>query len=412
MNNFEEYCTKFVQTIGNKEGAISPTLTNSAAFAYGNAETAEGIFDGSIKKPLYSRMGNPTTSRLEAIMAEMDGGVGAVATSSGMGATTLATMSLLEAGDEIISIGGLFGGTYALFAETLKRFKISTKFFDVDELENIKNAITDKTKIIFLESVGNPNMRLPDIKAVADIANSSEVALIVDNTITPLSISPISLGADIVVYSTTKIISGNASALGGCAVFRAINDGEDKFKGKRYPFMAKFIKGAKKMALVPNAKKRALRDLGMSANANASYQTLLGLETLPLRLPRIIQSVEIIAKELSKNGLNINHPCLESHPHHERYKNDFVNGCGTLLTIDMGSKEAAYKFINSTKIATITANIGDSRTLALHMASTIYSDFDADTRKFLGITDGLIRISIGLENPQDIISDFLNAAKQ
>jgi len=225
MNNFEEYCTKFVQTIGNKEGAISPTLTNSAAFAYGNAETAEGIFDGSVKKPLYSRMGNPTTSRLEAIMAEMDGGVGAVATSSGMGATTLATMSLLEAGDEIISIGGLFGGTYALFAETLKRFKISTKFFDVDELENIKNAITDKTKIIFLESVGNPNMRLPDIKAVADIANSSEVALIVDNTITPLSISPISLGADIVVYSTTKIISGNASALGGCAVFRAINDG-------------------------------------------------------------------------------------------------------------------------------------------------------------------------------------------
>jgi len=329
-----------------------------------------------------------------------------------MGATTLATMSLLEADDEIISIGGLFGGTYALFAETLKRFKISTKFFDVDELENIKNAITDKTKIIFLESVGNPNMRLPDIKAVADIANSSEVALIVDNTITPLSISPISLGADIVVYSTTKIISGNASALGGCAVFRAINDGEDKFKGKRYPFMAKFIKGAKKMALVPNAKKRALRDLGMSANANASYQTLLGLETLPLRLPRIIQSVEIIAKELSKNGLNINHPCLEWHPHHERYKNDFVNGCGTLLTIDMGSKEAAYKFINSTKIATITANIGDSRTLALHMASTIYSDFDADTRKFLGITDGLIRISIGLENPQDIISDFLNAAKQ
>ena len=411
MNNFEEYCTKFVQAVGNKEGAISPILVNSAAFAYGDAETAEGIFDGSIKKPLYSRMGNPTTSKLEMIMAQMDGGVGAVATSSGMGATTLATMSLLESGDEIISIGGLFGGTYALFSETLSRFGIKTSFFDVDELENIKNAITDKTKIIFLESVGNPNMRLPDIKAISIIADEAQVALIVDNTITPLSISPLELGADIVVYSTTKIISGNASALGGCAVFRAIKDGDDKFKGKRYPFMAKFIKNAKKMALIPNAKKRALRDLGMSANANASYQTLLGLETLPLRLPRISQSVEIIAKELSQHGLHINHPSLESHPHHKRYKSDFKNGCGTLLTIDMGSKEAAFKFINTTNIATITANIGDSRTLALHMASTIYSDFDEKTRKFLGITDGLIRISIGLENPQDIIADFLNAAK-
>lgn len=411
MNNFEEYCTKFVQSVGNKEGAISPAITGSAAFAYGDAQTAEGIFDGSVKKPLYSRMGNPTTAKLESILAEMDGGVGAVATSSGMGATTLATMSLLSSGDEIISIGGLFGGTYSLFNETLKRFGITTHFFDVDELAEIKSAINDNTKIIFLESVGNPNMRLPDIKAIATIANESGVALIVDNTITPLSISPLSLCADIVVYSTTKIISGNSSALGGCAVFRAINDGDDKFKTERYAFLHKFIKGAKKMALIPNAKKRALRDFGMSANATASYQTLLGLETLPLRLPRIVQSVEIIAKALDKAGVNINHPCLESHPHHERYKSNFSNGCGTLFTIDMGSTEAAYKFINSTKLATITANIGDSRTLALHMASTIYSDFDAPTRKFLGITDGLIRISIGLENPQDIINDFINAAK-
>ena len=411
MNNFEEYCTKFVQAVGNKDGAISPVITSSAAFGYGDAQTAEGIFNGSVKKPLYSRMGNPTTSKLESIMAEMDGGVGAIATSSGMGATALATMSLLSAGDEIISIGGLFGGTYSLFNETLNRFGITTSFFDVDEFENIQNAISKNTKILFLESVGNPNMRLPDIKRIADIANEAGIALIVDNTITPLSISPLSLGADIVVYSTTKIISGNASALGGCAVFRAIKDGDDKFKTPRYSFLAKFIKGAGKMALVPNAKKRAMRDFGMSANAHASYQTMLGLETLPLRLSRVIQSIETIAKELDKNGLNINHPCLAKHPHHDRYTTDFKNGCGTLFTIDMGTKEKAYNFINTTKLATITANIGDSRTLALHMASTIYSDFDEETRKFLGITDGLIRISIGLENPQDIINDFLNAAK-
>ncbi|MCK9455455.1 aminotransferase class I/II-fold pyridoxal phosphate-dependent enzyme [Sulfurimonas sp.] len=410
MNQFEEYCTEFVQGIGSKDAAVSPSIVNSASFAYATPEIAEGIFDGSIKKPLYSRMGNPTTAKLETIMAKMDGGVGAVATSSGMGATTLAIMSLTASGDEIISIGGLFGGTYALFTETLTRFGITTHFFDVDELQNIKNAINKNTKIIFLESVGNPNMRLPDIKKIAQIANDAGVVLIVDNTITPMSVLPLALSADIAVYSTTKIICGNSAALGGCAVFRAINDGEDKFKTSRYQEVHKFIKGAANMALVVNAKKRAMRDFGMSANANSSYLTLLGLETLPLRMQRVISSVATVANELSKNGLNINHPSLKTHPHHERYLRDFKNGCGTLLTIDMGTKEKAYQFLNKTKLATITANIGDSRTLALHMASTIYREFDEDTRKFLGITDGLIRVSIGLENPQDIIEDFLAAA--
>jgi O-acetylhomoserine (thiol)-lyase len=411
MNHFEEYCTKFVQEVGSKEGAISPAIISSASFAYGTPEIGEGIFDGSIKKPLYSRMGNPTTGKLEGILANMDGGIGAVATSSGMGATALATLSLLSTGDEIVSIGGLFGGTYSYFEETLSRFGIKTHFFDVEEFEKIINAINKNTKIIFIESVGNPNMRLPDIKRIASIANTAGVALIVDNTTTPMSILPLALGADIVVYSTTKIISGNASALGGCAVFRAINDGEDKFKSPRYSFLAKFIKGAGAMALIPNAKKRAMRDFGMSANAHASYQTMLGLETLPLRMERIINSVATVAKELYANGLKINHPSLPLHPHHEIYLSDFKGGCGSLLTIDMGTKEKAFEFLNKTKIATITANIGDSRTLALHMASTIYRDFDEKTREFLGITDGLIRVSIGLENPQDIINDFLNAAK-
>lgn len=411
MNNFEDYTTLFVQNVGAKEGAVSPTITSSASFSYGTPETAEGIFDGSVKKPLYSRMGNPTTAKLESILAQMDNGVGAIATSSGMGATSLATMSLLSSGDEIISIGGLFGGTYSYFNETLSRFEIKTHFFDVDEFDAIQAAINEDTKIIFLESIGNPNMRLPDIKHIAQIANNAGVALIVDNTITPMSISPLKLGADIVVYSTTKIISGNASALGGCVVFRAINETDDKFKSTRYPFLEKFIKNMGKAALIANGKKRALRDFGMSANAHASYQTMLGLETLPLRMERIVKSVATIAKELSANGLNINHPCLESHPHHVRYLEQFPNGCGTLLTIDMGSKEKAYEFLRRTKLAVLTANIGDSRTLALHMASTIYRDFSQAEREFLGISEGLIRVSIGLENPQDIINDFLEAAK-
>ncbi|WP_345993545.1 aminotransferase class I/II-fold pyridoxal phosphate-dependent enzyme [Sulfurimonas sp. HSL-1716] len=411
MNRFENFCTRFVQSTGKKEGAVSPVITGSASFAYGDSETAEGIFEGSVKKPLYSRMGNPTSAQLENILADMDGGIGAVVTSSGMAATTLATISLLKSGDELISIGGLFGGTYSYFSETLPRFGISTSFFDVDELDAIKDAVNENTKIIFLESVGNPNMRLPDMKAIAKIANDAGVVLIVDNTITPMSIAPLKLGADIVVYSTTKIISGNASALGGAAVFRAVAEGEDKFKSARYADIHKFIEKIGKTALIANAKKRAMRDFGMSASAYNSYLTMLGLETLPLRMERIIGSVEKVVKGLNERGLKVNHPCLSFHPHHERYITDFKNGCGTLFTLDMGSKEKAFSFLNKTKIATLTANIGDNRTLALHMASTIYRDFDEKTRVFLGITEGLVRVSVGLEDPLDIIDDFLNAAK-
>ncbi len=411
MNNLEEYCTKFVQLVGNKENAVSPVVTHSASFAYGTAEIAEGIFDGSVKKPLYSRMGNPTSAKLESIMAEMDGGIGAVATSSGMGAVTLATISIASAGDEIISIGGLFGGTYALFTETLTRFGIKTHFFDVDELQEIKDAINEKTKIIFLESVGNPNMRLPDIKAMVKIADEAGVILMLDNTITPLSISPLKLGVDVSIYSTTKIISGNSSALGGCVVYREINEGEDKIKTPRYKDVAKIVEKMGKMAFVAIAKKRAMRDFGMSANAHASYQTMLGLETLALRMDRVIKSVETIALALSEKGIIVNHPSLKEHPHHERYLKDFTNGCGTLFTIDMGTKEKAFRFLNKTRLATLTANIGDSRTLALHMDSTIYRDIPDDGKEFLGITEGLIRVSIGLENPQDIINDFLICAK-
>ncbi|TDA69332.1 O-acetylhomoserine aminocarboxypropyltransferase/cysteine synthase [Sulfuricurvum sp. IAE1] len=410
MMRFEEFTTRFVQQTGKKEGAISPVMVNSASFGYGNSEMGEGIFDGSVKKPLYARVGNPTSAQLEQILASMDGGVGAVAASSGMGATAMATLSLLRAGDEIISVGGLFGGTYSYFSETLERFGIKTRFFDVDAFDAIDEAVNTATKIIFLESVGNPNMRLPDIKRIAGIADRHGVALIVDNTITPLSIAPLALGADIVVYSTTKIITGNASALGGAVVFRAIAEGDDKFKTPRYRDVHPFIQKMGSMALVANAKKRALRDFGMSANGFGSYLTMLGLETLPLRLDRIVSSVERVAGELDAKGFKVNHPSLAHHPHHERYRSQFANGCGTLLTLDFGSKEAAFEFLNRSKLVTITANIGDSRTLGLHMASTIYRDFDEPTREFLGITPGLVRISIGLESPEAILDDFVHAA--
>lgn len=410
MDIFENYTTDFIHMLGQKTGPISPIIAQSAAFGYESSEEGEGIFNGSVKKPLYARVGNPTSAKLESMLAHMDGGVGAIATSSGMGAITLACMSLLSAGDEVISIGGLFGGTYAFFSETTTRFGVKTHFYDVDEIDAIKAAINDKTKIIFLESVGNPNMKLPDMPLLLDIANKAGIISIVDNTVTPITMQPLKLGADIVVYSTTKIISGNASVLGGAAVFRAVKEGDDKLKSDRYAFFKKPIAKMGKLAMLPVAKKRAMRDFGMSASAFSSYLTMLGLESLPIRMPRSINNVTTVAKALHKAGLNVNHPCLEHHKHHARFNEIYNGSTGTLLTLDFGTKEKAFAFLNDSKLVTITANIGDSRTLGLHMASTIYSDFSEDERKFLGITDGLVRISIGQENPQDIINDFIKAA--
>ena len=411
MDIFENYATDFIHMAGQKTGPISPIIAQSAAFGYESSEEGEGIFNGSVKKPLYARVGNPTSAKLEAMLAHMDGGVGAIATSSGMGAITLSCMSLLSAGDEVISVGGLFGGTYSFFSETTTRFGVKTHFFDVDEIDAIKAAINDKTKIIFLESVGNPNMKLPDMPLLLDIANDAGIISIVDNTVTPITMQPLKLGADIVVYSTTKIISGNASVLGGAAVFRAVNDGDDKLKSARYPFYKKPIEKMGKMAMIPVAKKRAMRDFGMSAAAFSSYLTMLGLESLPVRMPRSINNVTTVALALDKAGLNVNHPCLPSHKHHARFNEIYKGSTGTLLTLDFGTKAKAFAFLNASEIITITANIGDSRTLGLHMGSTIYSDFTEDECKFLGITDGLVRISIGQENPQDIINDFIKAAQ-
>jgi O-acetylhomoserine (thiol)-lyase len=386
--------------------AISTPIISSATFFYKNSQEAEDIFSGNSSYPLYARMGNPTSAQLEQKLSKMESGIGAVATSTGMGAITMVITSLCSSGDEIVAVGGLFGGSYALMSQTLPRFGINTKFLSVDDLDNIENSITTKTKIIFCESIGNPNLRLPDLEAIGRIADKHNVAFIVDNTITPIIVKPFEYGADIVIYSTTKIISGNSSALGGVAIFKEVKEG-DKFHHAKYEFLKPFINKLKEKALIGCAKKRSLRDFGMSANAHSSYQTILGLETLELRNNRINTSCGIIAKILKSEGLNVNHPSLEDSIDKELYIKCFKEGCGSMLTIDMNTKEKAFKFLDNSKLLTLTANIGDCRTLGLHMASTIYQDFTTKEKEFLGVTDGLIRISIGLEKPQDIIDDLI-----
>lgn len=412
--NFDYFNTLLVHSVGSSTGPIAPTIAPSAAFGYENAEEAEGIFSATVNKPLYARVGNPTNGKLEGIVAQMEGGFGAIATSSGMGAISMVCTAFLSAGDELLCIGGFFGGTYSLVNETLARFGMTNSFCAVDDFIHIENALKRGVKMVIFESVGNPSLTLPDVQRIIDLCNTYETVVMIDNTATPLLLRPLTMGADIVVHSSTKNMSGHSAALGGIAVFRAVKEEGDKLLNEKYKDIHKIVKKMGKKAFIPICKKRAIRDYGMTANAFGSFMTMIGLETLSLRVERVNKSVEKIAKILDKKlpkSISVNHPCLTSSPDHARYLSDFPDGCGPLLTLDCGSKEKAFTLLDHLDTIIMTANIGDNRTLALHMTSTIYSDFNEESRKFLGVHEGLIRVSIGLEDPEVIAQDFLQAAQ-
>jgi O-acetylhomoserine (thiol)-lyase len=412
--DFEYFNTLLVHEVGNKVGPIAPTITASAAYGYVDAQEAEGIFAAQVNKPLYARVGNPTNAKLEGIVTKMEGGFGAIATSSGMGAIAMVCTAFLASGDELLCIGGFFGGTYSLVNETLKRFGVTNSFCEVDDFAHIEERLKHGVKMVIFESVGNPSLRLPDVQRIIDLCNQYDTVVMVDNTATPLLLRPLTMGADIVVHSSTKNMSGHSAALGGIAVFRAVKEESDKLLNTKYVDLHKIVKKMGKKAFIPICKKRAMRDYGMTANAFGSFMTMIGLETLSLRVERVNKSVESVALALDKQlpeGISVNHPCLDSSKDQARYLSDFADGCGPLLTLDCGSKERAFTLLNKLNTVILTANIGDNRTLALHMTSTIYSDFNEGARKFLGVHEGLIRVSIGLENPETIAEDFLQAAK-
>ncbi|RUM72351.1 MAG: O-acetylhomoserine aminocarboxypropyltransferase/cysteine synthase [Sulfurovum sp.] len=412
--DFEHYNTLLVHATANQTGAIGPAVIPSAAFGYESAQEAEGIFAGEVQKPLYARVGNPTNAKLEAALARMEGGFGAIATSSGMGALALVMTAILEAGDEVLCIGGFFGGTYTLVRETFARFGIQNSFCEVDDFETIEAKLQSGIKMVLFESVGNPSLTLPDIPRILTLCKRYETLSVIDNTATPLLVRPIELGADIVMHSTTKNISGFAGPLGGAVVFRAVDPQRDTLLNEKYAPLHKFVKKAGAKAFMAILKKRALRDMGMTASAMSSYITMLGLETLALRVERINRSVAEVAMRLAAKlpeEITVNHPALSQSPDHDRYLSDFPQGCGPLLTLECGTKARAFALLDRLKMVIKTANIGDNRTLALHMASTIYRDFSEEDRRYLGVTEGLIRVSIGLESPDAIVEDFLQAAQ-
>ena len=412
MKDYNYYNTLLVQNVGSKVRAIAPVIASSAAFGYENAQEAEGIFKGEVANPLYARVGNPTTTKLEQIVAKMEGGLGAIATSSGMGALAMVMTAYLKTNDEVLCIGGFFGGTYTLVNETMRRFGIESSFCGIDEFEVIENRLKEGIEMVLIETVGNPSLELPDLPKIIELCNRYETLLVVDNTVTPLTLRPLEMGADIVIHSTTKAMSGHSAALGGIAVFRAVKE-QDKLHNAKYKALHPIVNKMGKKAMIPIAKKRAMRDMGMSANAHGSFLTMLGLETLALRLQRVNESIPILVKILEEKlpeNIKVSHPSLESNPFHKRFENEFNGACGPIVTLECGDKATAFKLLNNLELVTQTANIGDNRTLALHMSSTIYSDFDQETQQYLGVTDGLIRVSVGLEDPIVIAKDFLQAS--
>ena len=358
---------------------------------------------------------NPTTDVLEKRLAELDGGVGALALASGSAAVTLAIMNIAKTGDNIVSSGSLYGGTYNLFNHTFKRMGISVKFVDTSNTANVAAAIDEQTKAVYLETIGNPQNNVDDFSAIAEIAHAKGIPLIVDNTVaTPMLFKPIEHGADIVCYSLTKFIGGHGTSIGGGVV----DSGNFDWSSGRFPEFTTpdpsyhglvYHEALGQLAYILKMRLTLLRDLGPCLSPFNAFQFLQGLETLHVRMPRHCENALKIAQFLEKHPQVswVNYPGLESHRDFKRAKTYLPHGQGAIIGFEIKSGlEAGKKFIDNVKLASHLANIGDAKTLVIHPASTTHQQLNAAQQKAAGVTPGMIRLSVGIEHSDDLIADL------
>lgn len=390
-----------------EEGAVNKPIYQSTSFAYDTAEELSQVFKQQAQGFTYTRINNPTVAVFEERMAKLEGGVGAIACSSGMAAIATAVLSLVEKGDQIVAGNSLFGGTYSLLQNDLARWGIDTTFVDTSNLDSIRSAINDKTRLIYLESIGNPKLDIPDIKAVSEIAHNNSIPLVVDNTfLTPYILQIKEWGADIVIHSTSKYINGSANSIGGIIVDlgtfnwkkRNTSGFEDYYQFGPFAYLAKI-------------RQDLFRNLGVCSSPYNASMNITGLETLAVRMDKHCKNALKLAEFLAEHSLplRVNYPGLASHSQHQLARKQLGNQFGGVLTFELEDQGQCFKFINSLKLARNLANIGDIRTLVIHPASTIYWRLDEDKQRELGVTPGLIRVSIGIENPDDIIKDVKQA---
>jgi O-acetylhomoserine (thiol)-lyase len=387
-----------------KTGATTVPIYQSTSFRHKSAEELEGIFSGTDYGFIYSRINNPTVDAFEKRMALLEKGVGAVACASGMSAITLAVLNLVQQGDELVSASGIFGGTYSLF-QSLADYGITARFAETAETDSFSQLITEKTRLIFVETIGNPKMDVPNIRALADLGHAHQIPLIVDNTVTtPCLIRPIEHGADIVVHSTSKLINGGGNSIGGIIVDR----GRLPWSVEKFPKLHELRKTYAFLAYLAKLRKGLHRDMGACMAPLNAYLNGIGLETLGLRMDRICSNARELAQFLVRHPevAWVNYPGLAENPYHQIAAEQFGGRFGILLTFGVGSKERAFKVINNLKYAYNLANIGDIRTLVIHPASTIYTTNTPEEKVLMGVTEDMIRVSVGIEDIRDLIEDF------
>lgn len=397
--------------------AIGVPITLANAYTFDSADQAKNIFALEEEGYFYTRLSNPTVTVLQDRMAALDGGAGAVAFTSGTAAIMGLIMTVCQCGDEIVAANNLYGGTIGSLSGTMEGMGFKTKFVDPRNLDEIEQAITDKTKILFFESVGNPNADMFDFEEVAKIAHKYHILYVIDNTTcTPYLFKPFEHGADVIVYSTTKYIAGHGNVTGGVVV----DSGKFDWTSGRYPLFTNPDKAyhdivyadMKEKALCTKMVAKTLRDLGGCMSPFTAYMTLIGLETLPLRMKKHVENSRAIAKFLDEceDVTWVSYAELEDHESHALCEKYFPNGFGGLFTFGVkGGSEGGKIVINNIKLFIHATNFADSRSLLTHPASTTHAQMSEEERLAGGVKQETIRISVGLEDPEDLINDLKQA---
>lgn len=389
-------------------GSTLTPLYQTSAFGRESAEKLEAVFNNKAAGFAYSRISNPTVDAFEKRIAALENGIGAVACSSGMAAVTLALLNILQSGDEIISSSSLFGGTIDLFGD-LEAFGITTRFVEEVTASSVESQINDKTKAVFVELIGNPSLAIVDLKTVSEVVHAHKIPLIVDSTTaTPYLINPFDFGADIVVHSSSKYINGSGNAISGIIV----DNGGFKWDSERYKGFKGYEKFGKS-AYLAKLRGGIWRNVGCCLAPMNAFLNSIGLETLGLRMERLCSNALELAKFFKTvPDIEVNYPALEDNPYYGLVQSQLKAKGGAILTIRAGSRERAFRLLNNLKFATIATNVGDARTLVIHPASTIYTHNTEQQKISAGVYDDTIRISIGIEDVEDLIEDFDTAIQK
>ncbi|MBQ5430081.1 MAG: O-acetylhomoserine aminocarboxypropyltransferase/cysteine synthase [Lachnospiraceae bacterium] len=403
-----EFNTKLLHgrsVTGYADNSILPQIAQVTAFAYESAQAQEKVFAHQANGFAYTRIGNPTIAAFEQRMAELEGGMSAIACSSGMAAISMGLLNFLSAGDEIIAASGLYGGTIDLFSD-LEKLGIHVNYVEKLIPEEIHKYTNKHTKVIYGEFISNPGLSVLDIPSLAEYAHSIGVPLVIDaTTVTPYVANPISLGADIVIHSTSKYVNGSGNSISGVIV----DSGKFPWDFDKYPALSDFRKYGK-LCYSIRLRTDLWENFGGCLSPMNAYLNVLGLETLGLRMERINRNAKELAAALAElEGVTVRHPSLPTHENADLVQEELKGYGGGILTLRVGSKENAFSVINSLKLATIASNIGDIRTLVLHPASTIFSKNGKEAREKAGVFDDTIRVSVGIEDAKDLIEDFTQA---